>query len=299
MPEIKKPNWIKEQIRRYLVGFQLISSLAMGVFVVAILLFALKYFNPALYTPEQIAKAQKIGNWEFPDGNYALVNLENFSLENKDIFTAAVKDKTSGNTILIFSVNFSQAEMLRIKDSVQNKLLEKYNLASPFLKVSGNKTGRLGEEFVYSTVGWNSKDGAKAGFVGSLDCLKNKNNGINIIAVAYNASAKYNEARALNFVNTLKCPADTGNGGGDVGLGDKADIDNDGLTDKVEKMLKTDPYKKDTDDDGLNDFEEIQTGHSPLLPRPWDKYTPEELDKVKRDIKYVSIDVYDKLFPEK
>ncbi len=123
--------------------------------------------------------------------------------------------------------------------------------------------------------------------------------GSNIIAVAVNSSAKYNEERALGFINTLKCPVSGGNGGGDVGVGDKIDKDNDGLTDKVEKMLLSDPYKKDTDGDGYNDFEELQGGYSPMIPRPWDKYTPEYLIKVKEDIKYVSVDVYDRLFPGK
>jgi hypothetical protein len=198
---------------------------------------------------------------------------------------------------MVFNVSFSQAEILKIKDGLQRQLLEKYDLGKLYLKSSGNMTGSLGEEFVYSTVGWSSGATAKSGFVGTLDCMQNKDTGSNIIAVVYNTPTSYNEQRALSFVDTLKCPADTGNGGGDISIGEKADIDNDGLTDKVEKMLKSDPYKKDTDDDGFNDFEEIQSGNSPLLPRPWDKYTPEDFIKVKKDIKYVSIEVYDKLFP--
>ena len=299
MPEKTKQHWIKEYLRKFVMGFQLISSLALGIFIIAVLYFALKYFDVSLYTEEQVIEAQKIGNWEFPDNNYVLKNFEIISLENKNIGVAAVKDKKSGNMLMIFDVSFSQAEILKIKDNIQNKLLEKYGLGKSYLKSSGNKTGRIGEEFVYSTVGWNSISGAKSGLIGALDCLKNKKIGNNLIIVAVNSSAKYNEERALGFINTLNCPASGDNGNGNGEIGDKLDTDNDGLTDKVEKMLGSDPYKKDTDSDRYNDFEEIQGGYSPMLPRPWDKYEPEDFNKVKKDIKYVSVDVYDRLFPGK
>jgi len=37
-----------------------------------------------------------------------------------------------------------------------------------------------------------------------------------------------------------------------------ADLDNDGMSNEREEELKTDPYKKDTDDDGLSDYDEIK-----------------------------------------
>lgn len=95
-------------------------------------------------------------------------------------------------------------------------------------------------------------------------------------------------------------PAGNGNSelpaGDDVALGDETDTDGDGLTDKIEKMLSSDPYKKDTDGDGHDDFEELRGGYNPMIPRPYDKYAPEEFDKVKKDIKYISLDVYNELF---
>lgn len=296
MPEKIKRYGIKEYLRKFVMGFQLISSLALGIFIIAVLYFALKYLDVPLYTQEQVAEAQKIGNWEFPDNNYVLKNFENISLENRNIGVVAAKDKKSGNTLMVFDVNFSREEILKLKDDIQNKLLEKYDLGKSFLKSSGNRTGRIGEEFVYSVVGWNNNGTISAGIIGSIDCLKNKGKGSNIIAVAINSSVKYNEERALGFINTLKCPISSEDGGEDGEIGDKMDTDNDGLPDKVERMLRSDSYKNDTDGDGYNDFEELRGGYSPMIPRPWDKYTYEELIKVKKDIKYVSIDAYDKLF---
>lgn len=298
MSENTKRFRVKEYLRKIIMGFQLISSLALGIFIIAVLYFALKYFDVPLYNEEQTMEAQKIGNWEFPDTNYVLKNFENIFFEDKNIGAVMVKDKKSGNTLMFFDVSFTQEEILKRKDSIQKKLLEKYGLGNSYLKSSGNKTGRIGEEFVYSVVGWNSADGAKTGIIGSLDCLKNKNIGSNIIAVAVNNSVKYSEERALGFINTLNCPAG-GENRESVEARDKIDTDSDGLTDKVEKMLGSDPYKKDTDGDGYNDFEELQAGYSPMVLRPWDKYTSEEFARVKEDIKFVSVDVYDKLFPEK
>ncbi len=122
MPEETKRRGIKEYLRKFVMGFQLISSLALGIFIIAVLYFALKYFDVSLYTEEEVMEAQKIGNWEFPDNNYVLKNFENISLENKNIGAVAVKDKKSGNTLMVFDVSFSQAEILKIKDNIKNKL---------------------------------------------------------------------------------------------------------------------------------------------------------------------------------
>ncbi len=48
---------------------------------------------------------------------------------------------------------------------------------------------------------------------------------------------------------------------------DFSDSDNDGLLDVVEKEItKTDPDNSDTDDDGFKDGDEVENGHSPLIP---------------------------------
>ena len=49
------------------------------------------------------------------------------------------------------------------------------------------------------------------------------------------------------------------------------DSDRDGLSDKEEKSLGTDPGKSDTDNDGYSDKVEINTGYNPLQPAPGDK----------------------------
>lgn len=49
------------------------------------------------------------------------------------------------------------------------------------------------------------------------------------------------------------------------------DTDNDGLKDWEEELYKTDPNNPDTDGDGYPDGEEINSGHNPLIKAPGDK----------------------------
>jgi hypothetical protein len=51
---------------------------------------------------------------------------------------------------------------------------------------------------------------------------------------------------------------------------DNKDTDNDGLKDWEENLYKTDPLNPDTDADGYLDGEEINSGHNPLLKSPGD-----------------------------
>ncbi len=51
------------------------------------------------------------------------------------------------------------------------------------------------------------------------------------------------------------------------------DTDNDGLRDWEEELYKTNPYDPDTDGDGYLDGEEINSGHNPLVKAPGDKLT--------------------------
>ena len=44
----------------------------------------------------------------------------------------------------------------------------------------------------------------------------------------------------------------------------KSDVDGDGVSDYFEYVFKTDPFSKDSDDDGYGDFEEIDNGYNPL-----------------------------------
>ncbi|MCK4029112.1 calcium-binding protein [Streptococcus iners] len=45
------------------------------------------------------------------------------------------------------------------------------------------------------------------------------------------------------------------------------DSEQDGLTDAQELALGTNPQSVDTDGDGQADLEELQSGHSPLVPQ--------------------------------
>ncbi len=49
------------------------------------------------------------------------------------------------------------------------------------------------------------------------------------------------------------------------------DTDNDGLKDWEEDLYGTDPYNPDTDNDGYLDGEEVNSGHNPLVKGPNDK----------------------------
>lgn len=48
------------------------------------------------------------------------------------------------------------------------------------------------------------------------------------------------------------------------------DTDNDGLKDWEEELYKTDPYNPDTDNDGYLDGEEVNSGHNPIVKAPGD-----------------------------
>lgn len=54
------------------------------------------------------------------------------------------------------------------------------------------------------------------------------------------------------------------------------DVDQDGLSDKEERVFGTDSTKKDTDGDGYSDGVEIESGYDPLKPAPGDKLVAED-----------------------
>lgn len=70
-----------------------------------------------------------------------------------------------------------------------------------------------------------------------------------------------------------------------LGLGEQTsddprhkDTDNDGLTDWQEEIYKTDPLNPDSDGDGYLDGEEILSGYDPLKPAPNDKLISSAID---------------------
>lgn len=80
-------------------------------------------------------------------------------------------------------------------------------------------------------------------------------------------------------------------------LADKnKDSDNDGLPDRIEKAIGTDPGKKDTDGDGYNDLKEVKNGYSPLIAAPQGKLSPNEFAALKEKIKNIDPIFYEKTF---
>jgi len=53
---------------------------------------------------------------------------------------------------------------------------------------------------------------------------------------------------------------------------DEVDYDNDGLNDRLERLLGTDLGKADTDGDGFNDGQEVYSGYDPTNPDPGARY---------------------------
>jgi len=74
------------------------------------------------------------------------------------------------------------------------------------------------------------------------------------------------------------------------------DSDKDGIPDRIEKVIGTDPYKADTDGDGYSDLQEIKSGYSPLIAGPAGKYTPEQWQILKDKIKAADEKFYESVF---
>lgn len=66
--------------------------------------------------------------------------------------------------------------------------------------------------------------------------------------------------------------------GGETGSKEAVDSDKDGLLDKDEKVLGTNPLIPDTDGDGLSDYEEVILGTDPLAPDTFDSAKDSDSD---------------------
>ncbi len=241
-------------------------------------------------------KAKNVGNWEIINSDYVLKKHEELIIDGKNIGAVTLRDNKNGNKLIVFQAEFSLAEIARTKEDILNKLLAGYGLAGYYFKGSGT-TGKYGMEIKYNFVGWSSVAGEKMGIIGNVDCPLGNGNKSGIFLIAVNSIGAYDNNRVLEFANTLKCLEITDNNGGD-NPNDKLDTDKDGLIDTVEKMLHTNPFNADSDGDGASDGDEIKAGRNPSMHKQWnDIFTPEELAKIKRDIKFVSIYNYDNLFP--
>ncbi len=62
------------------------------------------------------------------------------------------------------------------------------------------------------------------------------------------------------------------------------DSDHDGLSNQQEVIWNTDPFNPDTDGDGFKDGEEVNSGHSPLVPGPDDLINADNLTQQFSDL---------------
>lgn len=284
----------------------IVSSILFGLIVVFAALAVAFIYQAAKYFDEldristvDAAVAQKVGNWDLPDGDYILKNYERVTIDGRVVESVEIKDKKKNNRIVVFQTEFTLIDLSRAtkRDEVRNKILENYKLGSFSPGGDSGTIGKYGEEIRYDSKIWQSDAGTEIGIIGNLNCPTETENITSIFVVILNTPGNYNNDRALEFVNTLKCsPVNKNDGNGD-GMGDKLDTDNDGLPDVVEKMIKTDPFNPDSDSDDHKDGDEIKNGHDPLRPRQWgDEYSYKDFEKVKRDINYVSQDAYRRIF---
>jgi len=134
--------------------------------------------------------------------------------------------------------------------------------APPYTLVNGSG--------VLATINLNTSEEAEGTFNLTLTEFMIKNDTAEVPVSVYNGSIKI-LAPAPTPTPTpspspTAPPAPAGGGGGGGG-GAPTDIDGDGLSDFDEKvMYKTDPYKADTDNGGVNDGAEIIRGTDPLDP---------------------------------
>ncbi len=78
-----------------------------------------------------------------------------------------------------------------------------------------------------------------------------------------------------------------------------SDSDKDGLPDAVEKILGSDLYKRDSDGDGYNDFDEIKNGYSPFIAGPQGKLSAIEFNALKEKVKNIDPELYKKIWGSK
>lgn len=62
------------------------------------------------------------------------------------------------------------------------------------------------------------------------------------------------------------------------------DSDNDGLPDKAEFILGTNPYFADTDNDGHTDYDELKNGYNPFIASSGDKLSSDTYELVKKQL---------------
>lgn len=243
-----------------------------------------------------IKEAQKAGNWTMPDNGYVLQSAYEMKILSASIKIIEINDKKSGNNFAIYETKLERYPYLGADGKVQKDNLDRHNIKN----YAVTKNGEIGGsgKIYYNLAKWDSydfpSDGKSEGFLGRMDCPEN---GRSIEITAANISGKYNNARALEFINTFKCEQGEGKKeNSPINVNNSNDSDNDGLPDRVENILRTNPENADTDRDGYRDLEEIKNGYSPLVAGADGKLSSDSLNELKEKIRSADEALYKKIF---
>lgn len=241
-----------------------------------------------------IKEAQKVGNWIMPDNEYFIDNAYEADILGVNVKIIKIIDKKSGNNFRIYETKIKKDSYLGADGKVRKDNLDRHNIKNYAIIKNGEIEGS--GKIYYNLAKWDSydfpSDGKSEGFLGRMDCSKN---GRSIEIAAANISGKYNNIRALEFINTFKCEqieAKKVN----FTINTSNDSDNDGLSDAVENILGTDSKNSDTDRDGYSDLEEAKSGYSPLIAGAAGKFSAESFRELKEKIKSADEALYKKIF---
>jgi hypothetical protein len=257
----------------------------------------------------QFENAKKVGNWTFPDENYSVADSSEFSMFGVSFAMVNIEDKNSNNNFILSRSPFEESEFLTSSGNLSNDILREYELENIKIIDKGELTVKNGiVEYIIARWNFYEYSNNKAeGFIGKLDCKKEAES---ILIFAINDIGKYDNSRALEFIKTFGCVIpdkeivieDEKNKLLDTKIEDKSqkiDSDNDGLSDNVENILNTSFNNPDSDGDGYTDFEEIKNGYDPLKKSPDDKYSEENYQFIKEEIKNIDEENYFEIFEEK
>lgn len=244
--------------------------------------------------------AKKIGNWEFPDADYSMVKASKETVYGASLKAIEIKDNKSGNNISLLELPKDFESNYMIKNYGNSKdedylFLERY-IANNY-KDKGVERIILGNAEVYykliETEDYKLLEEKMEGISGTMDCSTASNS---IVFLAVNSMGKYDGKRALEFLKTLSCP--TGEVNGKKIKEPRTDLDMDGIPDVVEDEIGTSDARKDTDNDGYSDLDEIKSGYNPAVAGASGKLSPEELKILVGKIKNADAEFYARIFAE-
>ncbi|MDF1497956.1 MAG: thrombospondin type 3 repeat-containing protein [Patescibacteria group bacterium] len=290
-----------------------------------VVLFGSSVFLIAIQAEKTISleDAQKIGNWEFPDSDYNLKKATKEIIYGITLETVEIKDEKSGNDISILHMptGFESKYMIKNYGSTTGENLD-YDFLERYIDDNYNEksfeTIILGNQEAYysmiETESYKLLEKKVEGLVGTLRCGEVDGS---IVFLIVNSPRKYDNQRALEFLQTANCTdyvvekkdesslvTESNNKTSNIVEEAteiklrKEDSDNDGLSDLVEMTINTDKNNPDTDFDGYTDFDEIKNGYNPLSKSLGDKYPSGNYINLKNEIKIVDEENYNEIFNE-